>query len=549
MPQVIEVKCMNDECAKNKPKKLGELFDDVECSIGGSVKNREISAITSDSRQVKPGALFVAVAGQTADGHCFVEQAIAKGCAAVLVEHGRYADKCGADAVCLEVADTQRALGQIAASFYGHPANSMKLIGITGTNGKTTSAYLLEAVIREAGGNPGVIGTVNYRYNGIELPAPLTTPDPVVLHGLLRRMADSGVTHVIMEASSHALDQKRLCGLMFDIALFTNLSRDHLDYHGDMTRYYVSKKKLFLEYLKKDGKAVVVKSQDVSAGDDNQASPQQWGKRLVDDLLLSAQWKGQAKGRGDIVTCGFNDCEVKAVKFTEDLQGIVVQVETPAGNFHINSPLVGDFNVRNLLGVVGAGLALGIQPEVIARGFAKAKNGAPGRLERVAPRSQAAIFVDYAHTPDALENVLRTLRKLTPGRLIVVFGCGGDRDRGKRPMMGEVAGRIADVALITSDNPRTESPMKIIKGIEEGMKRLAVPRLRAEALLKRPWLKGYDVIPSRRAAIATAVRYARQGDVVLISGKGHENYQITSTGRIFFDDRLEVSRQAAAINW
>ena len=539
---------MNDECANYKTVKLGELLTEVDCLVSNTLKELEISAITSDSRQVKPGVLFVAVAGQSVDGHSFVEEAIAKGCAAVMVERGRYAVKSGAQAICLEVDDTQESLGNIAASFYGYPSQSMKLIGITGTNGKTTSAYLLEEVIREAGGNPGVIGTVNYRYNGIELPAPLTTPDPLALQELLRRMADSGVTHVIMEASSHALEQKRLSGLMFDVALFTNLSRDHLDYHGDMASYFASKKKLFLEYLKKEGKAVVVESQDLNGGSDNLTDAPRWGSQLVNELLLSAEWQSVVKDRGDIVTCGSTDTEVKTVRVTENLQGIRAEVETPSGNLHIQSPLVGDFNVKNLLGVVGAGIALGVQPDVITRGLAQAK-GAPGRLERVASDTQAAIFVDYAHTPDALENVLETLRKLTAGRLIVVFGCGGDRDRGKRPLMGEIAGRIADVTLITSDNPRTESPSRIIAEIEEGIKRLALPRLRAEALFKRPNLQGYDVIPSRREAIAMAVRNASERDVVLISGKGHENYQITAKGKIFFDDRLEAIRQVATINW
>ncbi len=524
-------------------------MEQVGCQTSKTLENLEISAITADSRQVGPGGLFVAVPGQAADGHDFVDEAIGKGCAAVLVEQGRYTAKGKRKAICLEVDDTQKALGKIAASFYRYPANSMKLVAITGTNGKTTSSYLVEAVIREAGGNPGVIGTVNYRYNGIELPAPLTTPDPIALQELLRKMADGGVTHVIMEASSHALEQKRLYGLKFDAALFTNLSRDHLDYHGDMVSYYESKKKLFLDYLKEDGKAVVVKPESGKEERDVESGQYPWGNRLVKELLSSVEWRSGARGEKDIITCGFTDTKIKAGSFTEDLHGIEAELNTPLGAVHISTPLVGDFNVRNLLGVVGVGIALGIKPEVIAQGLAKAKNGAPGRLERVAPDYKAAIFVDYAHTPDALENVLKTLRKLTPGRLIVVFGCGGDRDRGKRPLMGELAGRIADVALITSDNPRTETPAKIVADIEQGIKRLALPRMRAEALLKRPYLKGYDVIVSRREAIATAVRYARQGDIVLISGKGHENYQIIGKTRKFFDDRVEARRQLAAINW
>lgn len=514
------------------------------------MKEIDISAITSDSRQVKPGTLFVAVPGLTVNGHNFVDDAIAKGCAAVMVEEGWCnAGNCqNQNTACIEVADTRAALGRVAASFYGHPARTMKLIGITGTNGKTTTTYLLEAMIREAGGNPGVIGTVNYRYNGLEVPASFTTPEAVSLQELLRRMADSGVSHVIMEVSSHALAQKRLEGLLFDVAVFTNLSRDHLDFHGDMAGYFDSKKKLFLEYLKKDGKAVVVESPELVDSTENAGPRIDWGSCLAQELVFSTEWQNASKGEMDIVTCGMTGANVWVDSFDEDLNGINAEIVTPAGRFHLRSSLVGEFNLKNLLGGVGTGIALGFDPAVIVQGLGKA-NMVPGRLERVTSSKDLAVFVDYAHTPDALENVLKTLRKIVSGRLIVVFGCGGDRDQGKRPLMGEIAGRLADIALATSDNPRSESPLKILAEIELGLQNTSLRRMRAEALLSRPAMRGYDIVESRQEAIAVAIRYANSNDLVLISGKGHENYQITSTGKIFFDDRLEAVRQLATIRW
>lgn len=535
---------------KHITKNLGRLLEDLEHSATKLMEDINISAITSDSRQVKPGTLFVAVPGLTVNGHNFVDDAIAKGCAAVMVEKGwsKVGNYQNQDAPCIEVTDTRAALGRVAASFYGHPARAMKLIGITGTNGKTTTTYLLEAMIREAGGNPGVIGTVNYRYNGLEVPASFTTPEAVSLHELLRRMADSGISHVIMEVSSHALAQKRLEGLLFDIAVFTNLSRDHLDFHGDMAGYFASKKKLFLEYLKKDGKAVVVESSELADSVENVGPRIDWGSCLVEEIVCSAEWQNASEGKMDIITCGMTGAKVWVDSFNEDLNGIDAEIVMPAGRFHLHSSLVGEFNLKNLLGGVGAGIALGFDPNMIVHGLGKA-NIAPGRLERVMAGKDPAVFVDYAHTPDALENVLKTLRKIVSGRLIVVFGCGGDRDQGKRPLMGEIAGRLADIALATSDNPRGESPLKILAEIELGLQKTALRRMRAEALLNRPKMRGYDIIESRREAIAVAVRYANPGDLVLISGKGHENYQITSTGKIFFDDRLEAVRQLAIIKW
>jgi UDP-N-acetylmuramyl-tripeptide synthetase len=485
--------------------------------------------------------LFVAIPGLTVDGHAYLEAAVKKGCAAVLVGRGRCRGWKHDKVACLEAADTPKALGQAAAGFHGHPARRMLMIGITGTNGKTTTTYLLESIIRQAGGNPGVIGTVNYRYNAVEIPAPFTTPEPVSLHRILAEMADNGVTHVIMETSSHALEQKRVAGILFDAALFTNLSRDHLDFHGNMESYFASKKMLFGEYLKQDGKAVVIR-------DDREASDIDWGRRLLAELRADKALGYTGKKGRTLVECGFSGGAVAVREAQESLGGTVARLATPEGELQLRSGLVGTFNLKNLLGAVGVAVALHIPGEKIAEGIARAQ-AAPGRLERVAAPAGVNVFVDFAHSPDALANVLQTMRRLTAGRLIVVFGCGGDRDRGKRPLMGRVAGTMADVAVLTSDNPRSEQPADILRDIEAGILETGMPRLRLEAILQGEAMRGYDVLSSRRQAIRETIRHARPGDVVLVCGKGHETYQITPEGKFFFDDRLEAAAQAAVINW
>ncbi len=531
-------------------KKLSELITNVKVLNPDRLPPAtEIKAIIADSREAAEGALFVAVPGLSVDGHDYVENAAQRGCAAVVVEKGR----CGsfnlpAETVCLEVEDSRVALGQVAASFWDHPASNLIMIGITGTNGKTTSAYLLEAIIRHAGGNPGVIGTVNYRYNGLELPAPHTTPEPIALQRLLRRMADAGVTHVVMEVSSHALAQKRLQGVLFDVAVFTNLSRDHLDFHGDMENYFSSKKLLFSDYLKEEASAVILIHSGEYAGEADVAPVNSWGERLAGDLRSMGQWRQASRQGRDILTCGGRGNSLAVVDFQESLAGITAGIETPAGKMLLHSPLVGEFNLRNLLGAIGAGLALTIDPQIISQALA-CTGAAPGRLEPVKAAGGLKVFVDYAHTPDAMENVLKTLRKLVAGRLIVVFGCGGDRDRGKRPQMGDVAGRQADVIAVTSDNPRSELPAAILADIETGLTSSGVPRMRLETLLQGRNLQGYDLILSRREAIRTVIRHARPDDVIVISGKGHETYQQTRAGRFYFDDRVFVKQELAVVKW
>jgi UDP-N-acetylmuramyl-tripeptide synthetase len=513
---------------------LRELLKNVTYRATKKIAELAVTAVTSDSRAVTAGTLFVAVAGTAVDGHDFIDDAVRRGCAGVVLEKGRARiSKTRGLPVCIEVEDSREALGLIAAAFWQEPARRMTMIGITGTNGKTTSAYLLETLIRKAGGKPGVIGTVNYRYAGKVLPAAHTTPPPEALQRLLREMADSGVTHVIMEVSSHALEQKRVAGLSFDVALFTNLSRDHLDFHGDMESYFVSKKRLFQEYLKPGGAGVVV---DALADDP-------WGGRLLAELAGSKRKKAPA-----LLRCGIGAGEVALTSARENLTGLTLEVTVPQGSLEIRSPLVGEFNIRNLLGVAAVGSALGYAPPVIAAGLSEAQ-GAPGRLERVVSASGIEVFVDYAHTPDALENILRTLRRLTQGRLLAVFGCGGDRDQGKRPQMGAIAGNLADVAVVTSDNPRSEEAGAIIAAIEEGLRTTGMARLPLAMLQSHPALRGYELIPGRKAAIRAAVWHANPGDIVVICGKGHEDYQIIGKTKLFFDDRLVAREMLAMIRW
>jgi UDP-N-acetylmuramyl-tripeptide synthetase len=516
-----------------------------------------ITGLAVDSRQVEPGHLFIAAVGLAVDGHNYIPEAVARGCAAVLFEKGRLPAGRQPAVPAIEVDDTREALGRVAANYYGHPAREMRMIGITGTNGKTTTAYLVEAIIKAAG-QPGVIGTVNYRYQSqdhkeIRMEAPLTTPEPIFLHRLLRQMADNGVSHVVMEVSSHALVQKRLASIFFDIAVFTNLSRDHLDFHGDMETYFAGKQILFCEHLKPGGTAVIVLDSPTSADGRSGTPTAGWGQRLQAVLAPrrapAAQMKGdRAKGGKEgaikVLTCSLAEpADIFPRSYTYNLDGIDAQVMTPQGGFHLRSPLVGDFNLKNLLAAVGAGMGLHLDPQRIQAALAGV-TGIPGRLERIPTRRGGYIFVDYAHTPDALENVLITLRKLKPSRLVCVFGCGGDRDAGKRPLMGKAAGALCDVVLITSDNPRTEDPQKIIYDIEQGLLASPLYRVSADILVSQRDRQGYDIIISRREAIRTAVRDIGPGEVVLIAGKGHECYQITSTGKNPFDDRFEARKHA-----
>lgn len=500
--------------------------------IPASVLQTTITAVTADSRLVVPGSLFVAVPGEKTDGRLFVQDAITRDCLAVVVERQVELERCTVPVI--HVDDCHEAIGELAAAWHGYPAEQMRLIAITGTNGKTTCTWLIEGMLIAAGYRPGVIGTVNYRYYDGEAchilqEAPLTTPDPVTLQGLLRTMADRGVTHVVMEVSSHALQQKRLGRTCFDVALFTNLSRDHLDYHGSMERYCAAKQHLFQQHLKPDGTAVVV------AGSRDEGVD--WSEAIARSVRADTA----------LLRCGVSTetCEVCADEIEQTVEGFRCLLTIAGKQTAFASPLTGGFNVRNVLAAAAVGVGLGLPQERIREGLAQVGR-VPGRLERVrlpgeAKPSGPAVFVDYAHTPDALDNVLRTLKQLASHRLICVFGCGGDRDRGKRPQMGAIAASLANVVIVTSDNPRTEKPEAILDDIVAGMAGSGRERHTLEELLCGPErIDGYTVLGDRRKAIAAACSLAAPGDSVLIAGKGHENYQIVGTVKHFFDDRLEA---------
>jgi len=471
-----------------------------------------VRSVTSDSRAVAPGSLFVAVRGSRADGHDFAPAAARAGAVAVIAER----PVACAPALLLIAASSRRALALAAGNFHGRPGDRLALCGVTGTKGKTTVTYLVEACAGAAHLPVGVIGTVTWRVPGRSRPASHTTPDATELQALLAEMAGAGARLAVLEVSSHALDQERVAGLSFRAAGFTNLGRDHLDYHADTEAYFQAKRRLFTEHLAADGTAVV-----------NGADPH--GRRLAEELLRSHR---------DTWRFGVEGGEIFPRRVRVGMDGIDLALATPRGEVAFTSPLVGAHNLENLQCAAGLALAVGIEPSAVARGLS-ASRGAPGRLERIQARGISA-FVDYAHTPDSLAAACRALADLGPRRLIVVFGCGGDRDRGKRPLMGNAAGRAADLVVVTSDNPRSEDPEAIIDAIVPGVAEAGLSRIApAEA---RSGARGYAVVPDRREAIDLALAAARPGDAVLIAGKGHEDTQVVGTERRPFDDREEARR-------
>ncbi|MDD8027328.1 MAG: UDP-N-acetylmuramoyl-L-alanyl-D-glutamate--2,6-diaminopimelate ligase [Acidobacteriota bacterium] len=463
----------------------------------------EITGLAYASGDVFPGVLFAALKGEKRDGFDFVPEALKKGAAAILSDRPRPADLMeGGTAAWVQVFDPRDVLSLCAANFYGHPARRLKLVGITGTKGKTTLTYLLEAVLEKAGFSVGVIGTINYRRPGFAQQAARTTPEAPDLQRLLAEMLEAGVTHCIMEVSSHALDRKRVSRIGFDVAVFTNLSGDHLDYHLTMEDYFEAKKKLF--FLNEKKRTAVVNEDDA------------WGRRLIPELPMT--------------TIGFGlgpSALVRAERPKLDGLGIEALIRFPGGQVAITSPLSGKHNLYNILAAFSAALALGIPATVIRDGIADMSQ-VPGRFERIENSLGFQVYVDYAHTDAALRSILETARELKPARLTVVFGAGGDRDRGKRPRMGQAAGELADRIYLTSDNPRSEDPLAILKEIEAGV-------IRAGA-------KDWTVIPDRRDAIAKALADAGRGDIVVIAGKGHETYQEIAGTKLPFSD-VETARE------
>jgi UDP-N-acetylmuramoyl-L-alanyl-D-glutamate--2,6-diaminopimelate ligase len=493
----------------------------------GSVRgplDLDITGIAYDSRKVIPGSLFVAVSGQRQDGHRFVDQALARGAVAVVVE--RELPQVQVAAARITVPDSREALAHLAAAFYDYPAKKLRLIGITGTNGKTTTAYLLESILKASGIRVGVLGTIEYRVGSRVWPAPVTTPESLDLQYYLSEMVREGVTHAVMEVSSHALEQGRCRGLNFEVGVFTNLTRDHLDYHQNMEAYYQAKAKLFFHYLGETafnpGTRAIINRDDP------------FGERLWVEATVPKKDFGMEK-----------DAAYRPLTVHSGFQGTQARIQTPRGVFNATSPLIGRHNVYNFLAAWAAGEALHLPTEGLQEGI-RALDKVPGRMEPVPNPKDLVILVDYAHTPEALRFALTSLKELTPKKIITVFGCGGDRDATKRPHMGQIACELSQLAIFTSDNPRSEDPLKIIGDIEAGAREQKLRRYDPAALNRIPDQPGYTVIPDRRQAIQQAVHLAGPGEVVLIAGKGHENVQLIGDQALSFDDRLEALKATEA---
>jgi len=468
----------------------------------------QVTGLSYDSRRVEPGWVFFCVRGTRTDGHRFTSQAIERGAKALVVETGREKGLApppqGAMAI---VADTRAAMAPMARAFYDDPSSQLVLAGVTGTNGKTTTALMLEAIFRAAGYSSGVIGTVEYRIGARRMKAEHTTPEAVDLQALLAQLVAEGASHAAMEVSSHALSLHRADGCQFSAAVFTNLTPEHLDFHADMREYLETKKRLFEDpqYLPKRGPRVnAVNLDDPSGGEIARAAQ---GTTLTYALDSPA------------------DC--RAEKIVLRAEGTSLVAVLPSGRSLVRTRLLGRFNVCNALGALAAATGLGISVDAAVAGLGEMEP-VKGRLERVPARTRT-VLVDYAHSPDGLTRALETARQLTRGRVVLVFGCGGDRDRTKRPVMGGIAGRLADRCVVTSDNPRSERPEAIIDEIVAGIP----PGARSKCLVE----------PDRKSAIALAIAQAKPEDLVLIAGKGHEDYQIFADRTIHFDDR-EVAEAA-----
>ena len=464
--------------------------------------DREVDGIFYDSRRVQKNGLYVAVRGAHVDGHQFTEQAIERGASAIVVERPETHSR----ATSLVVADSRVALADLAFTFFKKPALRLKMAGVTGTNGKTTTTFLLKHICDGAGLRSGLIGTVRYEIGERVLPATRTTPESLDLQELLSQMADAGCKAAVMEVSSHALAQERTRGLEWDVAVFTNLTQDHLDFHETMEDYFEAKASLF-------------------TGLKNQSHKKNAGAVINLDDRYGEQLVGRLKDQTPVLTYGMNArADFRASNYRAEFSGTSFQLDARGKIYLVRVPLIGRFNVANALAALAAANSLGISLREAVLSLAKAPQ-VPGRLEAVPAKRQFQVFVDYAHTDDALLNVLKTLRELSPNRLIVVFGAGGDRDARKRPLMGGVADQNADYSIITSDNPRKEDPLAIIADVQKGFRS-----------------GNFEIVADRAEAIARAIALAQPRDIVLIAGKGHENYQEFADHTIPFDDRQVVLR-------
>ncbi len=506
-------------------KTLEKLIEGLDVIGPVEGADREISGVCYDSRRAGKGSLFVCVPGTRTDGHEFIRDAVERGAVAVVAREEKPSSL---DTGFVRVRDSRAALAAIAANFFDRPASKLQLIGITGTNGKTTTSLLIESILRSAGASPGVLGTIAYRWAGEEIAAPMTTPESLDLQALFSRMVTDGVSHVVMEVSSHALALGRIAGCEFKTGVFTNLSQDHLDFHSDMEDYFAAKKLLFSSHLSPSISSAVVNLDD------------QYGGRIIENgSCRAARVLGYSEKPASQATFrkGVQAVFAEEVRFSSS--GIIARVRTPEGTVQIDSRLLGKLNLQNILAAIGAGISLGIEPGDIEEGIRRLSR-VDGRLEPVCLPEGCGfqVVVDYAHTPDAMQKALSCLREMTEKKLIAVFGCGGDRDRQKRPIMGKVAGEQADLVIITSDNPRSEPPEAILDQIEEGVKRAGIALLSPSTMAGA--LKGYTRQIDRRKAIELALALAGPGDMVFIGGKGHETYQIIGSTRHSFDDRQVV---------
>jgi UDP-N-acetylmuramoyl-L-alanyl-D-glutamate--2,6-diaminopimelate ligase len=498
---------------------LSRLLDGVhvsklfEMQYGRMVvtQDLQVHGVQYDSRKVGPGDLFVAIPGNTVDGHTFIDTAIANGAVVVVVQDDAARSDyyfLHANVVKIVVPDSRQALAQIAANYHGHPSQTLRLVGVTGTNGKTTTAYLIRSILEASGGQAGLLGTIEYRFNGETVAASHTTPESLEVNALLARMVERGCTAAAMEVSSHALSQHRVDSLRFQAAVFTNLTQDHLDYHGTMESYFHAKKALF-DMLGTDGVAVT-----------NLDDP--YGKTIVENV------------RSRIVTYGSTrQADVHASNIQLTIRGVRCTVETAGGQGTISSTLTGRFNISNLLAAYATGIGLGIPAREITQGI-QAVEAVAGRFQQIPSPSGWTAIVDYAHTPDALEKCLRAIHEIQApggkGRVITVFGCGGNRDVGKRPLMGRIASQMSDVVIVTSDNPRREDPQAIIDQVVAGV--VGNVQLHTEV--------------DRRRAILQGLELAQAGDIVLVAGKGHETSQVIGETRAHFDDREEIRNYIGA---
>jgi UDP-N-acetylmuramoyl-L-alanyl-D-glutamate--2,6-diaminopimelate ligase len=495
--KVVEERKLKTRQLKNRSLALAEILLRTDAGVPSAAKSLNIDGIACDSRKVAAGYLFFALLGANEDGNRYVRDAIERGAVAIASEAAPPVDL-PANVVWIQVAESRKGLAVAAANFFGRPAEALQLIAVTGTNGKTTTSSLIDSALRASGAKTGLFGTIAYHTPLGEYLAPNTTPESLDLQGFFAEIRDAGGKYAVLEASSHALVMDRLWGCRFASAVFTNLTRDHLDFHKNFDDYFAAKRRLF------EGTGAGAPETAILNADDP------YSKRLA----------GLAK---KTLTYGIEDpADITAKKFQLAFTGLTFTAQTPHGRLQIASPLVGRINVYNILAAIGAAQAGGISNEIIEAGI-RALKSVPGRFQRVDMGQPFLVIVDFAHTDDALQNLVKTARELNPkGRVITLFGCGGGKDRTKRPIMGEVSGRLSDLTILTNDNPRQEDPLKIISDIVVGMQKSGGK---------------YLIEPDREKAIGLAFDEARAGDIVLLAGKGHEDYQVLADKTLPWDDR------------